>query len=46
MSKEELIKALTDYEEMCDNADTWFDSDLVEHALSLIDSVKEYLQNN
>lgn len=46
MSKEELIKALTDYEEICDNADTWFDSDLVEDALSLIDSVKEYLQNN
>jgi len=41
-----LIKALTDYEEMCDNVDTWFDSDLVEEALSLIDSVKEYLQNN
>jgi len=46
MSKEELIKALIDYEEECDNADTWFSSDLVEDALSLINSVKEYLQNN
>lgn len=46
MTKEELIKKLTDYENECENADTWFSSDLVEDALSLIDKVKEYLENN
>jgi len=46
MTKEELIKSIENYETMCDESDTWYSSDLVEEALSILDSVKEYLNEN
>ena len=46
MTKEELIEKIEKYETMCDESDTWYSSDLVEDALSLLDSIKKYLNEN
>ena len=46
MTKEELIIILNYYEKKCENADTWFNSDLVEDSLSIVETVKEYLKDN
>jgi hypothetical protein len=46
MTKEELIKDIEKYEKYCDESDTWYRSDLVEDALSLLDSVKTFLNEN
>lgn len=46
MTKEELIEDIEKYETMCDESDTWFNSNLVEKALSLLDSIKKYLNEN
>lgn len=45
MTKERLIEKIDSYLNACDNADTWYSSDLVEDALSLLESCKEFLQN-
>ena len=45
MTKEDLIKRIDNYLDECDNADTWYNSDLVEKSLSLLERCKEYLQN-
>ena len=46
MTKEELIKLLGNYTEECENADTWYNSDLVEESLNIVEIVKNYLTNN
>ena len=43
MTKEELIKRIEGYENKCDESETWYDSGLVEDALSLLSFVKKYL---
>ena len=46
MTKEKLIKDIEKYETMCDESDTWYSGNLVEKALSLLDSIKKYLNEN
>jgi len=45
MNKEDLIKRIDNYLDECEGAETWFNSDLVEKSLSLLEKCKEYLQN-
>ena len=45
-TKKQLIEEIEKYEKYCDESDTWYRSDLVEHALSLFDDIKKYLNGN
>lgn len=45
MTKEDLIKRIDNYLDECERADTWYNSDLVEKSLSLLESCKGFLKN-
>ena len=46
MTKEELIEIIDNYDNKCENTDTWYNSDLVESALSILSKVRNYLNEN
>ena len=43
MTRKELINAIDEYINRCDNAETWEDVGLVEKALSLLEMTKIFL---
>ena len=43
MEKKELIKKIDKFFNICDEADTWYNKDLVEDALSLLEECKKFI---
>lgn len=43
MEKKELIDKINNFFNICDESDTWFNKDLVEDALSLLEECKNFL---
>ena len=43
MEKKELIEKIDNFLNICDEADTWYNKDLVEDALSLLEECKNFI---
>lgn len=45
MENKDLVKKIDEFLNMCDEADTWYDKDLVEDALSLLEKCRDFLNS-